>query len=118
MKVWSNNARAVTKGWLDGGLQDRCITRDIKWGVPVPERYLDEGKVFYVWFEAPIGYMSMSATLLGDKWRKWWLPEPGVKVELNQFMGKDNILFHSIIHPATLQCTGEPYIKPYRLAVT
>lgn len=74
MKNWSNNAKAVTKAWLNTGLQNRCITRDLTWGVPVPEKYLEGKKVFYVWFEAPIGYISITAAALGEGWRKWWQP--------------------------------------------
>ena len=62
MDVWSKNAKGITKGWLNGKIQDRCITRDLKWGVGVPLKGFEE-KVFYVWFEAPIGYISMTADL-------------------------------------------------------
>lgn len=118
MKNWTNNAKAVTKAWLNSGLQDRCITRNLNWGVPVPQQYLEGNKVFYVWFEAPIGYISITAAALGEKWRKWWIPEPESNVELNQFMGKDNISFHSILAPGTLESTGQGYVKPHRLSVT
>lgn len=100
---WSNNALSLTKGWLEQGLLKRCITRDLKWGIPVPlEDYKD--KVFYVWFDAPIGYISITASKF-DNWQQWWKnPE---EVELFQFMGKDNIPFHTIIFPATLLGTKE-----------
>lgn len=83
MDKWSNNAKGITKGWINSSLQDRCITRDLKWGVPVPSQYLEEekvNKVFYVWFEAPIGYISMTAAALAENWKKWWIPEPGTSV--------------------------------------
>lgn len=120
MRLWSNNARAVTKAWLAHKLEDRCITRDLAWGVPVPAKYFSEGvkKVLYVWFEAPIGYISMTAGAVGRGWQKWWTPEPDTEVQLVQFMGKDNIVFHSTMAPATLMATGEPFIRPTRLAVT
>ncbi|MBN2545803.1 MAG: methionine--tRNA ligase [Spirochaetes bacterium] len=95
---WSNNALSITKGWLDQGLLKRCITRDLKWGIPVPlEDYKD--KVFYVWFDAPIGYISITATKFKD-WQNWW-KNPD-EIDLYQFMGKDNIPFHTIIFPSTL----------------
>ena len=78
MVNWSHNAKAVTKAWLMNKLHDRCITRDLNWGVKVPSNYFTEEmkKVLYVWFEAPLGYISMTASLLGENWRKWWQPEP------------------------------------------
>ncbi|MCH88150.1 putative methionine-tRNA ligase-like, partial [Trifolium medium] len=88
---WSQNAIQTTNSWFKMGLKKRCITRDLKWGVPVPhEKYSD--KVFYVWFDAPIGYISITASYTRD-WEKWWKnPE---NVELFQFMGKDNVPFHT-----------------------
>lgn len=102
---WSYNAISLTKGWLEQGLLKRCITRDLKWGIPVPlEEYKD--KVFYVWFDAPIGYISITASKF-ENWREWWCnPE---EVELYQFMGKDNIPFHTILFPATLIGTKEKW---------
>jgi methionyl-tRNA synthetase len=89
---WSQNAIHATNAWLKEGLKPRCITRDLKWGVPVPhEKYKD--KVFYVWFDAPIGYISITACYTPE-WEKWWKnPE---NVELYQFMGKDNVPFHTV----------------------
>ena len=75
-------------------------------------------KVLYVWFEAPLGYISMTANLLGENWVKWWQPNENKHVELTQFMGKDNIVFHSTMAPATLMGTGDNYVRPKRLAVT
>ena len=91
------------------GLHGRCITRDLKWGTPVPhEDYKD--KVFYVWFDAPIGYISITGNYLGadtEDWRQWWQnPE---NVELYQFMGKDNTTFHTVIFPSTLIGSGQPW---------
>lgn len=100
---WSNNALSITKGWLDQGLQKRCITRDLKWGIPVPlEGY--EDKVFYVWFDAPIGYISITATILKD-WEDWWKNPDNI--DLYQFMGKDNIPFHTVLFPASLIGSGD-----------
>ncbi|HQJ06590.1 MAG TPA: class I tRNA ligase family protein, partial [Spirochaetota bacterium] len=92
------NALSVTKGWIEQGLKKRCITRDLKWGVPVPLKGY-ENKVFYVWFDAPIGYISITASKY-DNWEEWWKnPE---NVDLYQFMGKDNIPFHTVLFPASL----------------
>ncbi len=98
---WSSNSTATTKAWIHTGLQGRCITRDLKWGTPVPlEKFKD--KVFYVWFDAPIGYISITANYT-DEWKQWWKnPE---NVELFQFMGKDNVPFHTVIFPSTLKAT-------------
>jgi methionyl-tRNA synthetase len=105
---WTENAKRVTKAWFKEGLRSRAITRDLKWGIPVPEDLFEghyKDKVFYVWFDAPIGYISLTEQLLGDAYKKWWKqPED---VELYQFMGKDNIPFHSIIFPGTLLATQE-----------
>ncbi|HOV14197.1 MAG TPA: methionine--tRNA ligase, partial [Spirochaetota bacterium] len=95
---WSNNALATTKGWIEQGLKKRCITRDLKWGVPVPLKGYED-KVFYVWFDAPIGYISITAEKYPD-WEKYW-KNPD-EVELYQFMGKDNIPFHTVLFPSTL----------------
>lgn len=92
-------ARVVTKPWLRDGLKPRCITRDLKWGIPVPiEEYKD--KVFYVWFDAPIGYVSITKKY-SDEYEKWWKPTDA-DVSLYQFMAKDNVPFHAIMFPATL----------------
>jgi methionyl-tRNA synthetase len=101
-KHFSENTMRTTQSWLQKGLQPRAITRDLKWGVPVPKPGY-EHKVFYVWFDAPIGYISMTPT---DKQDYWWKDE---KTELYQFMGKDNIVFHSVIFPSMLLGTGEDW---------
>lgn len=100
---WSANGVQITQSWLKEGLKPRCITRDLKWGTPVP---LDgyEDKVFYVWFDAPIGYPSITANYTPE-WEKWWKNPENVK--LYQFMGKDNVPFHSVIFPGSELGTGE-----------
>uniref|UniRef100_A0A5S6QKB4 Methionine--tRNA ligase, cytoplasmic n=1 Tax=Trichuris muris TaxID=70415 RepID=A0A5S6QKB4_TRIMR len=113
--VWSSNAVAITKGWLNDGLKERCITRDLKWGTPVPlEQFAD--KVFYVWFDATIGYMSITANYLPNNWKDWWMGKE--KVELYNFIGKDNVLFHSIVFPATLMATGKTYTMVSHISAT
>lgn len=111
---WSQNAIQTTNAWLKEGLKSRCITRDLKWGVPVPlERFSD--KVFYVWFDAPIGYVSITACHTPE-WEKWWKnPED---VELYQFMGKDNVPFHTVMFPSTLLGTGENWTLMKTISVT
>ncbi|KAL5982691.1 hypothetical protein ACLOJK_016767 [Asimina triloba] len=111
---WSQNAIQTTHAWLKEGLKSRCITRDLKWGVPVPhEKFKD--KVFYVWFDAPIGYVSITACYTPD-WEKWWKnPE---NVELYQFMGKDNVPFHTVMFPSTLIGTGENWTLMKTISVT
>ncbi|MED6179918.1 hypothetical protein PIB30_005376 [Stylosanthes scabra] len=111
---WSSNAKQTTASWLKEGLKPRCITRDLKWGVPVPhEKYSD--KVFYVWFDAPIGYVSITACYTPE-WEKWWKnPED---VELYQFMGKDNVPFHTVMFPSTLLGTGENWTLMKTISVT
>lgn len=111
---WSQNAIQITSTWLKEGLRPRCITRDLKWGVPVPhEKFSD--KVFYVWFDAPIGYVSITACYTPD-WEKWWKnPE---NVELYQFMGKDNVPFHTVMFPCTLLGTGESWTLMKTISVT
>lgn len=71
----------------------------------------------YVWFQAPLGYISMTA-MANKEWEKWWIPDKNTSVELNQFMGKDNIMFHSIMAPCTLMATGENWVRPHRIAAT
>ncbi|KAI3430770.1 hypothetical protein D9Q98_009182 [Chlorella vulgaris] len=111
---WSSNCVQVTKAWMEQGLKVRCITRDLKWGTPVP-RDGYENKVFYVWFDAPIGYISITANYCSD-WQAWWKnPED---VELVQFMGKDNVPFHTVIFPATLLGTQEPWTMMKSISVT
>lgn len=111
---WSDNGVQITKAWLKMGLEGRSITRDLKWGVPVPLEGF-ENKVFYVWFDACIGYPSITADYT-DEWEKWWKnPE---QVQLYQFLGKDNTQFHSIIFPASQIGTGQNWTKLYRLSTT
>ncbi|XP_008232512.2 PREDICTED: probable methionine--tRNA ligase [Prunus mume] len=111
---WSQNAIQATNAWLKEGLKQRCITRDLKWGVPVPHDNFKE-KVFYVWFDAPIGYVSITKCYT-DEWEKWWKnPE---NVELYQFMGKDNVPFHTVMFPSTLLGTGENWTLMKTISVT
>jgi methionyl-tRNA synthetase len=100
---------------LKEGLKGRCITRDLKWGTPIPlEEY--SNKVFYVWFDAPIGYLSITAGYAENDWEKWWKdPE---NVQLYQFMGKDNITFHSVIFPCSLLGTHDPYTMLHHISTT
>jgi len=106
-KEWRPNVYGQVKSWLDGGLQPRAVTRDLEWGVPVPVEGA-EGKVLYVWFDAPIGYISNTIELLPDSWEKWW-KSPDTK--LVHFIGKDNIVFHCIVFPAMLKAYGG-YVLP------
>ncbi len=102
---WTNNALTTTEGWFKRGLSSRPITRDLKWGVPVPRPGF-ENKVFYVWFDAPIGYISITAHSRDD-WKDWWQnPED---INLYQFMAKDNIPFHTVLFPASLIGTKKPW---------
>ena len=107
-KEWRPNVYGQVKSWLDGGLQPRAVTRDLDWGVPVPVEGA-EGKVLYVWFDAPIGYISNTRQILPDTWEKWW-KSPDTK--LVHFIGKDNIVFHCIVFPAMLKAYGDGYILP------
>ena len=92
----------------------RCITRDLKWGTSVPvEKFAN--KVFYVWFDAPIGYISITANYT-DEWKQWWQNEENV--ELYQFMGKDNITFHTVMWPSTLIGTEQPWTKLHHISTT
>jgi methionyl-tRNA synthetase len=100
-KEWKNNVYGQCKGWLDNGLQSRAMTRDSNWGVKVPLPDA-EGKVLYVWFDAPIGYISATKELT-DKWTDYWCKEDS---KLVHFVGKDNIVFHCIIFPAMLKAHG------------
>ncbi len=106
-KEWKPNVYGQCKSWLDMGLQPRAVSRDLDWGIPVPVPGA-EGKVLYVWFDAPIGYISNTKELLPDSWEKWW-KDPDTR--LVHFIGKDNIVFHCIVFPAMLKAEGS-YILP------
>lgn len=113
---WSNNAVQMTKGWLRDGLQERAITRDLKWGIPVPKAGFED-KVFYVWFDAPIGYISITkcfTDLTGADWKNWWLEQNDI--ELFQFIGKDNIPFHTVIFPCSLIASGKDWVKLHHIS--
>ncbi len=105
-KEWKTNVYGQCKSWLDMGLQPRAVSRDLDWGVPVPVEGA-EGKVLYVWFDAPIGYISNTIELTPD-WEKWWKHED---TKLVHFIGKDNIVFHCIVFPAMLKAEGS-FILP------
>ena len=105
-KEWKPNVYGQCKSWLDNGLQPRAVTRDLDWGVPVPIEGA-EGKVLYVWFDAPIGYISATKDLTPE-WEKYW-KDP--ETRMIHFIGKDNIVFHCIIFPAMLKADGS-YILP------
>ena len=106
-KEWRPNVYGQCKSWLDMGLQPRAVIRDLDWGIPVPVEGA-EGKVLYVWFDAPIGYISNTKELLPDSWEKWW-KDPSTR--LIHFIGKDNIVFHCIVFPTMLKAEGS-YILP------
>ena len=109
-KEWKPNVYGQVKSWLDNGLQPRAVTRDLDWGVPVPLKEAD-GKVLYVWFDAPIGYISNTIEHCREKgtdWEKWWKDKD---TKLVHFIGKDNIVFHCIIFPCMLKAYGD-YIVP------
>ena len=106
-REWKTNVYGQCKSWLDGGLQPRAVTRDLDWGVPVPVEE-GKGKVLYVWFDAPIGYISNTQELLPQSWEKWW-KDP--QTRLVHFIGKDNIVFHCIVFPSMLKAYGD-YILP------
>lgn len=119
---WANNAIQMTNAWIRDGLKERAITRDLKWGIPVPKPGYED-KVFYVWFDAPIGYISITGTYAEERgldWRafikEWWKnPE---EVELFQFIGKDNIPFHTVIFPSSLLGTGEKWTLLHHMSST
>lgn len=111
---WAKNAVQMTRSWIRDGLKERCITRDLKWGIPVPKPGFED-KVFYVWFDAPIGYISITAGYTGQ-WKDWW-KNPD-EVELFQFIGKDNIPFHTVIFPSTLLATGENWTMLHHMSST
>ncbi len=116
-KEWPPLAKSIANKWLDEGLRDRTITRDLKWGVPVTKdgqpRDGFEDKVFYVWFDAPIGYIAATvewAEKTGQDWERWWRTDKGADdVSYVQFMGKDNVAFHTVSFPATLLGSEEPW---------
>lgn len=129
---WADNAVNITKAWIRDGLNERAITRDLKWGIPVPKKGY-ENKVFYVWFNAPIGYMSITKQLANElikagkksfDWKSWWLPSESKEgknkehVDLFQFIGKDNIPFHTVIFPCTLLGSGHDWTKLYHMSST
>ena len=107
-KEWRSNVYGQCKSWIDGGLQPRAVSRDLDWGVPVPVEGA-EGKVLYVWFDAPIGYISNTRELLPESWDKWW---KSADTKLVHFIGKDNIVFHCIVFPSMLKAYGDGYILP------
>jgi methionyl-tRNA synthetase len=111
---WAKNAVKMTEAWIRDGLKERAITRDLKWGIPVPKKGFED-KVFYVWFDAPIGYISVTAAHTKD-WEKWWRnPE---EVELYQFIGKDNIPFHTVIFPSSLLGSGKKWTMLHHMSST
>ncbi|MFH0885335.1 MAG: methionine--tRNA ligase [Candidatus Micrarchaeota archaeon] len=113
---WSENTTKISRSWLREGLKKRAITRDLKWGVPVPLPGY-ENKVFYVWFEAPIGYISITANLT-EKWQDWWLGGKESDVRLYNFIGKDNVPFHAVIFPSTLMGTKKPWTLVHHISTT
>ena len=119
---WARNAVQMTRAWIRDGLHERAITRDLSWGIPVPKAGF-ENKVFYVWFDAPVGYVSITANLgheRGGDWRAftdgWW--KNPQEVELFQFIGKDNIPFHTVIFPSSQLGTGEDWTMLYHMSST
>lgn len=108
---WPQLTTSVALKWFDEGVRDRCITRDLSWGVPVPRPGF-AGKVFYVWFDAPIGYISATKQWADERsgerdWRRWWYGQDDV--EYVQFMAKDNLPFHTVFFPATIMGSAEPW---------
>jgi len=114
---WSAQAKTNTEQWLKAGLKERAITRDLEWGIPVPLKGW-KGKVFYSWFDAPIGYIGITSECLKEKWKEWWQPEDKESITLYQFMGKDNTVFHSIMFPSYLIGTRDPYKLVDYLSIT
>ena len=121
--AWSFNGKVITESWLKQGLRDRGITRDLKWGTPIPldvfedekDKDIYRDKVFYVWFDACIGYVSITANYT-ERWEDWWRDPENVK--LYQFMGKDNVPFHSVIFPGSQIGTREPWTMLHHLSTT
>ena len=129
---WSANAIQMTKAWIRDGLNERAITRDLKWGIPVPKAGYEK-KVFYVWFDAPIGYISITKQLADElkaagkpsfDYKSWWLPSESAEakgkphVDLFQFIGKDNIPFHTVVFPSSLLGSGHDWTKLYHMSST
>lgn len=129
---WSANAIQMTKAWIRDGLNERAITRDLKWGIPVPKPGY-ENKVFYVWFDAPIGYISITKQLADElaaegktsfDYKSWWLPSESAEasgkppVDLFQFIGKDNIPFHTVVFPCSLLGSGHEWTKLFHMSST
>ncbi|XP_015742471.1 methionine--tRNA ligase, cytoplasmic [Coturnix japonica] len=111
---WTANARYITRSWIRDGLRPRCITRDLQWGTPVPlDGFRD--KVFYVWFDAPIGYLSITANYT-EHWERWW--KNPQQVELYNFMAKDNVPFHSVVFPCSLLGAEDNYTLVNHLIAT
>jgi methionyl-tRNA synthetase len=106
-KEWKSNVYGQCKSWLDMGLQPRAVSRDLDWGIPIPVEG-GEGKVLYVWFDAPVGYISNTIEHSPDNWERWWKDK---STRLIHFIGKDNIVFHCIVFPAMLKADGT-YILP------
>ena len=117
---WANNAIQMTQAWIRDGLRERAITRDLKWGIPVPKPGYEK-KVFYVWFDAPIGYLSITGNLALERGKDWrafvdyWWKSPG-ETELFQFIGKDNIPFHTVIFPSSLLGSGENWTMLHHMS--
>ena len=107
-KEWRSNVYGQCQSWLDMGLQPRAVSRDLDWGVPVPVEGA-EGKVLYVWFDAPIGYISNTKELYPDTWELWW---KNPETRIINFIGKDNIVFHCIVFPSMLKAYGDGYQLP------
>lgn len=114
---WTHNARVITRSWLKEGLKSRCVTRDLKWGVPVPHKGF-ENKVFYVWFDAVLGYQSITKKYTKE-YRQWWQPtDENVKIDFFQFMAKDNVPFHSVVLPSMLLGMKQNYTKVTHIMAT
>ena len=117
---WANNAVQMTQAWIRDGLRERAITRDLKWGIPVPKPGYEK-KVFYVWFDAPIGYISITGNLAQERGLDWqsfvdyWWKSPG-ETELFQFIGKDNIPFHTVIFPSSLLGSGDGWTMLHHMS--
>ncbi|MBO7256514.1 MAG: methionine--tRNA ligase [Bacteroidales bacterium] len=107
-KEWKSNVYGQCKSWIDGGLLPRAVSRDLDWGVPVPVEG-SEGKVLYVWFDAPIGYISNTIEARPDDWELFWKSKD---TKMVHFIGKDNIVFHCIVFPSMLKAYGDGFILP------